>query len=225
MGEMPLISLSDPKTCGMRARSKRRGLDHRARTRENDRMRTSRRSRTDRALGGFLAALIVCGGLCAPDVWAGFIGGGGKSEADCYAGLDVTGVSSASGSQITCTEGDPCDLSPCGDGKCTFGINVCANRSGISGCTPPSQGLASLKAAGPLKAGVPSNLTGEVCGPDITLDLKLKKNGQKKNKRVLRAKATAAGSVQAKKDQDSFQFICLPRSGSCPASPSGAFVQ
>jgi hypothetical protein len=165
-------------------------------------------------VGGFVAALIVCGGLCAPAVWAGFIGGGGKSDADCYAGLDVSGVSSASGSQITCTEGDPCD-----------GINVCANRSGISGCTPPAEGLASLKAAGPLKAGVPSSLTGEVCGPDITLDLKLKKNGTKKNKRVIRAKATAAGSAQPKKDQDSFQFICLPRTGSCPASASAAFVQ
>ena len=188
-------------------------------------MSTSRRRDPHRRVDGFLAALIVFAGVSASAAWAGFIGGGGKSESDCYAGLDVSGVSSASGSQIECTEGDPCDLSPCGDGKCTFGINVCVNRSGISGCTPPAGGLSSLKAAGPLKAGVPSNLAGEVCGPDLTLDLKLKKNGQKQNKRVIRAKATASGSVQPRKDQDSFKFVCLPRSGACPASPSGAFLR
>ena len=218
---MPLLRFAKLKSCGIRPRSSRRGLDHRAGNRDKKGMRTS----TDRRLGNLLAAALVCAVLWAPAAWAGFIGGGGKSEADCYAGLDVAGVSSASGSQIVCMEGDPCDLSPCGDGKCTFGINVCVNRSGISGCTPPAGGLASLKAAGPLKAGVPSNLTGEVCGQQIMLDLKLKKNGKKKNKRVIRAKATAAGSVQPKKDQDSFQFVCLPRSGSCPSSPSGAFVQ
>lgn len=200
------------------------GLDHRVGNRDKKGMRTSRRYRTGRTARDLLAAVVVGGGLCATVAWAGFIGGGGRSDADCYAGLDVAGVSSASGSQIVCMDGDPCDLSPCGDGKCTFGINVCVNRSGISGCTPPAGGLKSLNAAGPLKAGVPSSLTGEVCGTDVTLDLKLKKKGQKKNKRVIRMKATAAGSAQPRKDQDSFQFVCLPRSGACPASPSGAFV-
>jgi hypothetical protein len=119
----------------------------------------------------FLPVLILVAGLLVPPAWSGFIGGGGKSESDCYAGLDVTGVSSASGSRIECTEGDDCDQSPCGDGKCTFDISVCANRSGISGCTPPAGGLASLKLANPLKPGVPSNLTGAICGSDLTLDL------------------------------------------------------
>ncbi len=174
---------------------------------------------------GCLVALMILTGFSVSAAWAGFIGGGGKSEADCYAGLDVAGVSSASGSQITCTEGDACDLSPCGDGKCTFQIKVCANQPGIQGCTPPAGGLSSLKMAGPLKSGVPSDLSGAVCGQEITLDLKLKKDGKKANKRVIRGKATAAGSVKPKKDQDSFQFVCLPRSTPCPASPSGAFVQ
>jgi hypothetical protein len=59
----------------------------------------------------------------------------------------------------------------------------------------------------------------------VTLDLKLKKNGTKKNKRVIRAKATAASGVTPRKDQDSFLFLCLPRTSACPASPSGAFLQ
>jgi hypothetical protein len=181
----------------------------------------------DRRTVSLVAALVIIfGGLYTSASWAGFIGGGGKSESDCYAGLDVTGVSSTSGSRIECTEGEDCDTSPCGDEKCTFEISVCANQSGISGCTPPVGGLASLKAAGPLKAGVPSSLTtGEVCGQPLTLDLKLKRDGQKQNKRVIRAKATAVAGVKPKKDQDSFTFVCLPRSSACPASPSGAFVR
>src|SRR5262249_8790053 len=160
------------KIRGIRPRSNRTGLDHRAKNRDKKGMRTSTRRRMDRGVGDLLAALIVCGALSAPAAWAGFIGGGGKANSDCYAGLDVTGVSSTGGSRIVCMEGDPCDLSPCGDGKCTFGINICVNQSGISGCTPPAGGLKSLQAAGPLKAGVPSSLTGEVCGPDERLDLK-----------------------------------------------------
>ena len=165
-------------------------------------------------------------GLSTSPAWAGFVGGGGNPEADCYAGLEVTGVSSPNGSRIDCTEGEACDTSPCGDGKCTFEIRVCPNRSGVSGCTPPAGGLASLQAAGPLKAGVPSNLAGATCGPSLTLDLKLKRDSQKSNRRVIRAKSKAAGSVKPRKDQDTFRFVCLPRTSQCPpASPSGAFVQ
>jgi len=190
-------------------------------------MRTSKRHPIERGAESVFAALIVfVAGLCASPAYAGFIGGGGKPEADCYAGLDVTGVSSTSESRIECTEGDACDASPCGDGKCTFEIRVCANRSGISGCTPPAGGLASLKIAGPLKSGVPVGLTGPACGGPLMLDLKLKRDGQKSNKRVIRAKAKAVSGVKPRKDQDSFLFVCLPRTSACPpASPSGAFVR
>lgn len=181
-------------------------------------MRTSKRPH----LSGLL---VLSATLCASPAFAGFVGGGGNASADCYAGVDVTGISGGNGSKIECTEGDACDTGPCGDNKCTFEIRVCANESGISGCTPPEGGLSSLKAAGPLKSGAPSDLTIESCGSPVTLDLKLKKNGQKKNKRVIRAKATASGSANPAKDQDSFQFICLPRSGECGSSPSGAFLK
>ena len=207
-----------PQTCT-------NGLDHLADARHNVGMRTFQRHSIERHAGSLAALIVLCVGLCASPAGAGFIGGGGKPEADCYAGLDVTDVASSSGSRIECTEGDACDASPCGDGKCTFEIRVCANRSGISGCTPPAGGLVSLKAAGPLKSAVPANLTGATCGQPVTLDLKLKKDGTKKNKRVIRAKATAVSGVKPRKDQDSFLFFCLPRTSACPASPSGAFLR
>jgi hypothetical protein len=162
--------------------------------------------------------------LGAAPAWAGFVGGGGSAAADCYVGLDVEGVSDTSSGKVECTEGDACDTGPCGDGKCTFDIEVCVNEAGVSGCTPPAGGLDSVKAAGPLKNAVPSTVTGAAWGNEVSLDVKLKKNGQKKNKRVIRAKATA-GAASPGKDQDSFTFICKPRSGECGSSPSGAFLR
>jgi hypothetical protein len=50
------------------------------------------------------------------------------------------------------------------------------------------------------------------------------RNGQKPNKRVIRMKATATSGTKPRKDQDSFTFVCLPRTSDCPASPSAAFL-
>jgi hypothetical protein len=171
------------------------------------------------AAAGFLAV------TCVSLAFAGFIAGGGNTEADCYAGVDVTGVSSNDPKLVECTEGDACDLSGCGDGKCTFQVAVCVNETGLAGCTPPSGGLKSVQAAGPLKSTRPSTLTVAACGTPATFDLKLKGKGtkQKANKRILRMKATAVAGTTPLKDQDSFKFVCKPRT--TPCSPSGAFVE
>jgi hypothetical protein len=166
---------------------------------------------------------VLTGGSWGSLALAGFVPGGGNSAADCYLGLDVTGVT-ASGGRIECTEGDPCDTGPCGDEKCDFAFTMCVNQPGVAGCTPPAGGLTSVNAPRPLRDGVPTVLTGAACGSPLSLELKLKKNGQKSNKRAIRPKATAASGARPRRDQDSFLFVCLPRTTACPASPNGAFL-
>jgi hypothetical protein len=170
-----------------------------------------------------IGIVLLNAGVVSP-ARADFIPGDGNAAADCYAGVDVTGVTSSS-NRIECQEGDPCDQSPCGDATCKFEVRVCVNEPNVQDCTPPAGGLKSMKAPGPLRSGIPGDLTGESCGQAVTFDLKLKRDGQKKNKRVIRTRATAAGDTQPRKDQDSFTFVCLPRNGDCPSSPSSAFLQ
>lgn len=175
-----------------------------------------------RGLAGGVAVLAV--GTWVSLAFAGFVPGGGNSAADCYVGFDVTGVTGAN-SRIECTEGDPCDTGACGDGKCDFQFSICVNQAGVSGCTPPAGGLSGVNTPRPFRSGIPpSPLTGAACGSPLSLELKLKSGGQKSNKRVIRPKATAASGTKPRKDQDSFTFICEPRAGDCPASPSGAFL-
>lgn len=155
--------------------------------------------------------------------FAGFVPGGGNPAADCYMGFDVTGVDGAN-SRIECTEGDPCDTGPCGDEQCDFAFSICVNQPGVGSCSPPAAGLTSVKTPGPFRDGIPPSLTGAACGSPLALELKLKNNGQKSNKRVVRPRATAASGTRPRSDRDSFTFVCLPRGTECPASPSGAFV-
>ncbi len=154
---------------------------------------------------------------------ADFVAGGGNATADCYAGLDVTGVMGAT-RRIECTEGDPCDVGKCGDGKCTFEVSVCVNQTGVPGCTPPAGGLDSVKVGSPLRSSVPASRTGAMCGTATKFDLKLKAKGKRQNKREIRMKATAGAGTSPRKDQDQFLFVCLPRTTPCPSSPSAAFL-
>ena len=170
-----------------------------------------------------LLAAVAAIAVSAAPASGGFVPGGGNRAADCYAGFDVTGVTSASG-RIECTEGDACDLA-CGDGKCTFRFSICANQSGVSGCTPPAGGLQTIKAPGALQGFLPVDLGSAACGTPASVEVKLKRNGQKSNKRVFRTKAIAVSGATPRKDQDSFTFVCNPRPGTCPSSPSGAFLQ
>jgi hypothetical protein len=187
-------------------------------------MRHKTSSKVARYLAGGVIAFAVSslGSLAFAD----FVPGGGNQASDCYMGFDVTGVT-ASGGKIECTEGDPCDTGACGDNKCDFQFTICVNRAGVQGCTPPAGGLSKVDTPGPFRSGIPpSPLTGAACGTPLSLELKLKDNGQRKNKRAIRPKATAVSGIQPRKDQDQFLFVCKPRSGACPpASPSGAFLR
>ena len=147
---------------------------------------------------------------------AGFVPGGGNPTADCYGGLDVTGVDGAT-SRIECTEGDPCDFA-CGDGKCTFRFLICVNRTGVSGCTPPAAGLRIMTAPSFIQSSIPVDLDqGPACGRPFSFDLPLKRNGRKANRRVVRTRTTAAGATTPHKDQDTFTFVCKPRTTPCPS--------
>lgn len=177
---------------------------------------------TMRTLLSIAAAVLAVAAYGSP-ARAGFVPGGGNAAADCYLGLDVTGVTT-SGKRIECTEGDPCDVGACGDQTCTFRFDICVNQAGVSGCTVPAGGLSSVKAPGPLQAFLPADVTGAACGTPYSFDLRLKKNGTKQNKRAIRMRATALPGTKPRKDQDSFLFVCLPRTGDCPSSPSAAFL-
>jgi hypothetical protein len=183
------------------------------------------RHQTDRSAARYLVGgvAVLAVGTCVSLALAGFVPGGGNSAADCYMGFDVTGVSASNG-RIECIEGDPCDTGPCGDAKCDFQFRICVNQSGVSGCTPPASGLTKVNTPGPFRSGIPPSLIGAACGSVLPLEVKLKSNGQKSNKRVIRSKATAASGTRPRKDQDSFTFMCKPRTSDCPASPSGAFL-
>ena len=177
-------------------------------------------------LGGRLgsgAAALGAAAWLSGVAFAGFVPGGGNPAADCYLGFDVTGVTSQGG-RIECIEGDPCDSGACGDDRCTFQFRVCVNQAGVSGCSPPSGGLATVKTPGPFRSGIPPSLTGPACGSPLTLELKLKGQGSKSNRRAVRPRATAPRGTRPRTDQDAFAFVCLPRTAPC-ASPSGAFLQ
>jgi hypothetical protein len=156
---------------------------------------------------------------------AGFVPGGGKVTSDCYLGFEVTGVTSSTG-RAECVEGEACDLGECGDNKCTFQLAVCINQSSVPGCIPPSGGLASVKTPGPFRAGIPAPpLTGPTCGPPLALEVKLKNHGKRSNGRTVRPRASAVAGTSPRTDRDAFNFVCVPRTTPCPASPSGAFLQ
>jgi hypothetical protein len=184
-------------------------------------MRHQSSQRATAYLAGGVAALAVSAWVSL--AFAGFVRGGGNSAADCYLGFDVAGVTASDG-RIECTEGDPCDAGACGDEKCDFEFTICVNQAGVQGCTPPAGGLAAVNTPRDFRTGIPTSLTGAACGDPLSLELKLKKNGQKSNKRVIRPKATAAAGTRPRKDQDSFTFVCQPRTVECPASPGGAFL-
>jgi hypothetical protein len=78
-------------------------------------------------------ALLVAA-LVSPAV-AGFVPGGGNPAADCYGGLDVTGVDGAT-NRIEFTEGDPCDFA-CGARSIWRSSGTAGSRtSGSSGREP-----------------------------------------------------------------------------------------
>jgi hypothetical protein len=150
--------------------------------------------------------------------------GGGPAKSDCYAVLDVMGGTAVGNGKTTveCTDGDPaCD----GDGACndsvTFKVRACANRAGLSGCTPPSA-LSSLTGTGALAAIQPPALTGSACGAilDVQGPVKRKKNGKAKKSVVKGGLKAKAVSTRPPKDGDKSRLVSKERIGACPPQPT-----
>lgn len=163
----------------------------------------------------FALSLVVAGQASAFTV-----SGGGNARNDCYATFDVTGITSATANkQFTCTDGDPaCDFDgECND-SCTFQVAVCANTSGIAGCTPGS--LTKLTETGPKPKRVGfalPPLTGSACGAfsNVVVPVKVKRNGTKKDGKR-KFSVVAKGSTRPKTDADKATATCQPRVGECP---------
>jgi hypothetical protein len=170
-----------------------------------------------------MALGLVLGPVAAS--FAELVPGGGPTKSDCYIELDVTGATNVAKSKIvTCSEGDPtCDTDGAANNTCVFTVALCPNQTNVTGCTPaPPLTSISVKKA---TLTNPADLSGTTCGPttDISVPLKVKKNGTKKpGKLVIHVKATSSG--KPKKDVDNIKLICSPAppaGGVCTKNPAG----
>jgi hypothetical protein len=166
----------------------------------------------------------------------GLIPGGpvSKSSSDCYLELVVTGIENQppqveDAKKIFCTDGDACDLGPCGDNVCTMRAGVCINQSdpALPDCTPPA-GLDKVTLKNKLSIEVPQLLAGPVCGAVVEFDVEAKFNKKgkyqaNKSRQSLKGKAKAPKGTNPRSDSDKWIIQCQPREDTCPGSASGAF--
>ena len=144
--------------------------------------------------------------------------GGGPAKTDCYAdfeGIDATGAKS---NVVECMDGTPTCDHDAQRGTCTFQFKICSYLTDVPGCTPlPLHKLSPRKLDGRALTGPPRDVAAPGCSEDISVVLKLKKNG-KLTKRAINFLAQVSGTPS--RDPDRLVLRCLPK----PASPSGAFV-
>jgi hypothetical protein len=161
-----------------------------------------------------LVAISLLLGASAP-AGANILGGGPK-KTDCYAefeGIDATG---SKANVVECVDGTPTCDHDLERGKCTFQFKICSFVTGVDGCTPvPLRKLSPRKLDG--RAITVPRAASFGCSEDISVVLKLKKNGKitKRSINVL-----AQGDGKPSRDPDRLVLRCVP----APASPSGAFV-
>jgi hypothetical protein len=167
----------------------------------------------------------------------GLVPGGptSKASSDCYLELVVAGVQNTppqveDGKKILCTDGDPCDLGPCGDNICNMRAGVCINQTdpNLPECTPPA-GLDKVTVKNKIAISVPSLLEGPQCGAIVDFEIEAKFNGAgkylaKKSKQSLKGKAKAPKGTSPRSDADKWTITCQPRADACPGSASGAFL-
>jgi len=158
-----------------------------------------------------------------------------KSSSDCYLELVVVGIENTppqveDGKKIFCTDGDPCDLGPCGDNVCNMRAGACINQvdPNLPDCTPPA-GLDKATIKNKVTIAVPQLLEGARCGELVDFAIEAKFNGKgkyqaKKSKQSLKGKAKAPKGTKPRSDSDKWTIYCQPRTTACPGSPSGAFV-
>jgi len=187
------------------------------------------------AFAALTAFFALIGGLAS----AGLIPGGGPTKSDCYAELNVDGITNPStrvqkNKTVLITDGDVGDTGPCGDNKCTVKVAVCINQKdpNLTDCTPPAS-LDKLNVKGAVNITVPQLLTGSACGAFVTGEIsekvKLNPDGTVKKAKLGKAKfkVTAKGpkGTKPRSDVDNVIIQCLPRTVACPASASGAFLE
>jgi len=162
---------------------------------------------------------------------AGLIPGGpaSKTVSDCYLELRIVGVENGTSSveenrKVQCTDGDPCDLGPCGDDRCDMRLAACVNQldSNLADCVPPAGGLQRASIRSKLDLQAPSLLTGPGCTPfvDVGVDARFDKSGhylEKKSRAKLKGKARALPGTKPRTDTDKWILQCLRRLTTCPA--------
>jgi hypothetical protein len=89
-----------------------------------------------------VATALPVAGLSA-SAWASTVTGGGSSSSDCALVLEVPGANKPAPPKIPravdCVDGDPtCDEDGLRNGECAFSVQLCANSTALSTCTPDS---------------------------------------------------------------------------------------
>ena len=185
-------------------------------------------------LGWFLEAVLVLpvfvgGFVIATRSHAGLIPGGGAVKSDCYAELDVKGITNSSDEVrknkiVLCTDGAACDVGSCGDNRCNVQASICINQTdpNLMACTAPSAlDKVSIVSRGRIKWNVqkPNSLTGARCGDTAgtTIPMKLDKKGRPKGlgKAKVNITAQAPRGIRPRTDRDRVTVKCLPRTVAC----------
>jgi hypothetical protein len=153
-----------------------------------------------------------------------------KTASDCYLELRIVGVENGTSSveenrKVSCTDGDPCDLGPCGDDRCDMRVAACVNQldANLPDCVPPAGGLERARIRNAFDLQVPSLLTDPACSSfvDVSVEAHFNKAGKylaKKSRTKLKGKARAVAGTKPRTDADKWLVQCLPRLTDCPAA-------
>ena len=151
---------------------------------------------------------------------AGLIPGGGPTASDCYVELDVAAIENGTDAvkrnkKVLCTDGDPCDFGPCGDGVCDFKVRLCWNQNdpNVGDCAPPPA-LDKMLLKGPLAAQLvmPREMGGAGCsGDQVDFAVPTRNVGKKPGWRTVRLSATAPEGTEPRADFDRIRLVCKPR--------------
>lgn len=106
------------------------------------------------------------------------IPGGGPEKSDCYVVPGVEGTRGPTTARtLDCVDGElSCDLDGQCDDQCQFGLRVCVNQPGLSGCTPPSalDGLRLRDSPPNVTLSPPAGLQGAVCTDKVNAAVAVK---------------------------------------------------
>ena len=151
-----------------------------------------------------------------------------KTASDCYLELLVAGVENGTatvqqGRKVICTDGDPCDLGPCGDDACSMRAAICVNQTdpNLPDCTPPAGGLDRGRVRDAISLDAPDAITQPGCSPwvDFRVEARINRAGNyvaKKSRVKIKGKARAIAGTKPRKDTDKWIVQCAPRLTACP---------